>query len=220
MRRTHLQYALTVVALGVALHALLWKGTVISAQRSAPAPPPAPAPTEAERALALFKAKAEQVQRFLAQEPMYLSKQDFKDSPTREIYYHIRVRLLESGFDVQRSDSLVSPFLGYLDLTLAREETIECGDVAINYSKIGRYVFGHSTYEKAMARVHDCFRRARAPIEHVRLTFAYQNGRWVFKDAILTKDNKKEGLLLAALGRAEPPHHRVADNQAWEALIQ
>jgi hypothetical protein len=218
MWRSPLRYTLTVLALGIALSALPWMGSAAPAKR--PAPTPAPAPTEADHALALFKAKVEQFQRFLAQEPMYLSKQDFRDSPTREIYYHIRVKLLESGFDVQRSDSLVSPFLGYLDLTLGREETIGCGDMAINYSQTGRHVFGYTTYEKAMAHVHDCFRRARAPIENVRLTFAYQDGRWVFKDAILTKDNKKEGLLLAALGRADPPHHRVADNQAWGALIK
>jgi hypothetical protein len=35
-----------------------------------------------------------------------------------------------------------------------------------------------------------------------------------------TKYNNKDGRLLAAMGRAEPPHHRVADNRAWEALIQ
>jgi hypothetical protein len=174
----------------------------------------------------LFKAKAEQFQRFLAQEPVFLSKQDFSKSPTSVIYYHMRTRLLESGFDVQRSESLVSPFIGYLNLTYGQEENVACGDMVITYPPIGGGLpshtsyAGYTTYEKTMVHVHDCFQPARSPVEHVRLTFAYQDGRWVFKGAIRTKYNHKAALLLAAMGRAEPPHHRVADNEAWEALIK
>jgi hypothetical protein len=189
MRRTHLQYSVTVLALGVALNALLWKGTAVPAQRSAPAPPPTSAPTEAERALSLFKAKSEQFQRFLALTPVFLSNQDFSKSPTGEIYYHVRIKLLESSFDVQRSDSLVSPFIGYLNLVYEEEDTTSCGDVVITYPAMrSRDVYGYTTYEKAMAYAHDCFQRRRnPPVEDMRLTFAYQDGRWVFKDAIRPK---------------------------------
>jgi hypothetical protein len=88
-------------------------------------------------------------------------------------------------------------------------------------SGVGRHTYGYTTYEKAMAHARDCFQRTRSsPVHNVRLIFAYQDGRWVFKDAIHTKDNQKAGMLLAALGRADPPYHRVPDNQAWEVLIQ
>jgi hypothetical protein len=184
---------------------------------------PAPAPTEAEHAVALFKAKAEQFQRFLSQSPVFLSKEDFSKSPTGVVYYHLRVRLLQSGFDVQRSDSLVSPLIGYLYLTYDAEETISCGDMIVTHPGGTRESYGYTTYEKAMAHPHDCFRRwgrSSPSGDNVRLSFAYQDGRWVLKDALRTQYNRQDGPLLAALGRAEPPYHRVPDNRAWEALIE
>jgi hypothetical protein len=212
----HRRYALMVLTFGFALSTGFWTETAVPATRSAPTTPPAPAPTEAERALALFKAKAEQFQRFLAQEPVFLSKQDFSKSPTGVIYNHLRVKLLESGFDVQRSDSLVSPFIGYLYLTYARDTNGACGDIV----SVDRTALGYSTYEKATANARDCFQPSRFGIENTRLTFAYQDGRWTFKNAIRTKYNDTDSWWLAALGRPEPPWHRVADNRAWEALIQ
>jgi hypothetical protein len=216
MWRRHLRYTLIALALGLVLSVLPWAGTAAPAKRSAPATPPAPAPTDAERALSLFKAKVEQFQRFLAQEPLALIMQDYSYSPTHEIYQHMRYKLLESGFDVQRSDSLVSPFIGYLNLTYVKETNGACGDLV----DPNRQTVGYSTYEKAMAHIHDCFQRSRFGVENTRLTFAYQDGRWTFKDAIRTKHNDKDSILLAALGRPEPPWHRLADNQVWEALIK
>jgi hypothetical protein len=179
---------------------------------------------EAERALALFKAKAEQFQHFFAQKPMILSKQDFTQSPTGKSYSHVRLTLLDSGFDVQHTNSLVSPFIGYLSLTCVAENTNKCGDIVI-YSKVGREkvqrdVYGYSTREKAIAGVRDCLKPTNTPLGPVRFTFAYQDGRWVFKDVLRVNHNKRDTFFLAALGLAEPPYHRVADNQAWETLIE
>jgi len=63
MWRCHFRYTLTALAFGLAISGLPWSG--------AAAPD-----NETERALVLFKAKAEQFQRFFAQNPMILSKQD------------------------------------------------------------------------------------------------------------------------------------------------
>jgi hypothetical protein len=219
MWRSHLRCTLTVLAFALACSALPWAGAAAPAKR--PAPAPASEPTEGERALALFKAKAEQFQRFLGQEPVLLTKEDVSKSATGVLYYHVRIKLLESALDVQRSDSLVSPFMGYLDLIYERETSGSCGDMVIDFPYTGREGLGYTTYEKAMAHASDCFQRMRyAPVQNVRLTFAYQDGRWVFKDAIYRKENAKAAQLLAAMGRAEPPYHRVTDNQAWEALIK
>jgi hypothetical protein len=225
MWRCYLRSTPTTLVLELALSTLLLAGTAEPAKRPAPTPPPTPAPTEAEQALTSFKAKAEQFQRFLAQNPVFLSNQDFSKSATGQIYYHVRIKLLENSFDVQRSDSLVSPFIGYLNLVYEEESNTSCGDVVVTYPKYpsgsDRDVYGYSTYEKAIAHAHDCFQRRRnPPVENMRLIFAYQDRRWIFKDAIRPLAQHKDGRLLAALGRAEPPHHYVADNRAWEALIK
>ena len=221
MWRCHLRYPVIALALGLTLSTLPWAGIAAPAKRSAPATPNAPAPTEDERAMALFKAKVEQFQRFLSQEPVILLKQNFPDSPTGITYYHLRIKLLESGFDVQRSASLVSPFIGYLSLTYNTERNINCGDMIVTYPGGARHSYGYTTYEKAIAHAIDCFQHGQSSSpENVRLSFAYQDGRWVLKDARYTKDNKQAPWLLAALGLTAPPYLRVADNQAWEALMK
>jgi hypothetical protein len=217
MWRCHLQYAVITLALVLTLNTLPSAGIAAPAKRSAPTTPPTPAPTEDERAMALFKAKVEQFQRFLSQDPVILLKQDFPRSPTGVTYYHLRVKLLESGFDVQRSDSLVSPFIGYLYLTYNEEMTTSCGDMI----GVTRESIGYTTYEKAMAHAPDCFQRGSSSSpQTVRMHFAYQDRRWVLKDARHTEDNHQATWLLAALGLTAPPYHRVVDNQAWEALIK
>jgi hypothetical protein len=171
----------------------------------------------------LFKTKAEQLQRFLVQKSVFLSKEDFRASPTGQLYYHMRLTFLRSHVDIQRSDSLVSPFIGYLKLVYAEEDTKSFGDLMLFHGngKIERILHGFTTYEGAMARAHNSFHpKPSAVVELVDLTFAYQDRRWMFKDAIRPKDNQRDGRLHAALGRAEPPHHRVAGNLAWEALIE
>jgi hypothetical protein len=81
MWQPHRCYSLTALALGCVLSTWLWAATAAPAKRPAPATPsapvPAPTPPEAEHVLALFKAKAEQFQRFLSQDPVILLKQDF-----------------------------------------------------------------------------------------------------------------------------------------------
>ena len=216
MWRGHLRDRLATLGLAVSAWFWVWAAT----------PAPVPAPLEAERAVTLFKAKVEQVKRFLAQDPILLSKQDFPESPTGETYYYVWIKLRESSFDVQHSNSLISPFMGYLDFTYDEEDTQSCGDLIFFPQRgvgkrIQRDIYGYSTHGKAMAHAPNCFQRRRnPPVQHTRFTFAYQDGRWIFKDAIRPKDNRRDGRLLAALGRAEPPHHRVTDNQTWEALIQ
>src|SRR5919106_4818142 len=149
---------------------LVWAGS----------PAPDQAPTEAEHALALSKAKVEQFERFFAQSPVFLSKEDFTGSPTGKAYRHVRLTLLKISFDVQRTNSLVSPFIGYLFLTCAGEQTGKCGDIVQRYGDL-RIVDGFSTREKAIARARTCFKAAPPPWP-MRFTFVYQDGRWVFKD--------------------------------------
>ena len=191
MWRCHLRYPVIALALGFTRSTLPWAGIAAPAKRSAPATPPAPAPTEDERALALFKAKVEQFQRFLSRTPVILLKQDFSISPTGVTYNHARITLLDKRLrraalrlPRQSVDRLPPP-------DLQQEKTLSCGDVVTDYGPpLGRSEYGYSTYEKAMAHISDCFKRQHSSPEEVRLTFAYQDGRWVFKDAIHTTKYK------------------------------
>jgi hypothetical protein len=132
--------------------------------------------------------------------------------------------LNDISFNVKRSDSLISPFIGYIDLIYDLDASKKCGDIVDEKQQYSeRYEWGYSTYEKAMAHASDCFNPHRSgalifPPDYVQLTFAYQEGRWIFKDAIRTKYNNRDRLFSGALGRPEPGQYRLNDNQAWEAL--
>jgi hypothetical protein len=221
----HRWLALTLIAFGFTIHCAL----AASIGRP-PTLAPAPAISEEERILASFKAKAAQFERFLANQPRLLVYQNYLISPTGFLYYHVRLTLLSLGFDVQRSDSLVSPFVGYLYLHYEVEDTTSCSDDVANMPqvsavlqipKMGMRGIGYSTYQKAMARADTCWAMAqRDTVQEVRLSFVYQDGRWVFKDAVGTKDHKPQKWLMAAMGRLVDPSHRHSDNQAWEDLVR
>jgi hypothetical protein len=106
MWQCHPQYRLTALACGLALSAWpLW----------------AAAP-EDEQALALLKTKAEQFQRFLAQKPVFLSKEDFRTSPTGQLYYPVRLTFLAGCFAVVVGfAALVAGNLQYLGVTGRRK---------------------------------------------------------------------------------------------------
>jgi hypothetical protein len=182
--------------------------------------------TEEERAVALFKEKTKKFQDFLASKPVFLDKQDLSKSPTGFVYTHYRFKLNDISLNVKRSDSLISPFIGYIDLIYEIDANKQCGDIVDEKQQYSeRYEWGYSTYEKAMAHAYDCFNPRRSgsrifPPDDVQLTFAYQEGRWVFKDAIRTKYNNRDRLLLGALGRPEPGQYKLDDNQRWETLIK
>jgi len=169
------------------------------------------ADNEADQALTLFKAKVGQFERFFAQEPTILYKQIFSHSPTGFLYYHIRINLQKITFDVQRSNSLVSPYIGFIYLSYEREDNQTCGDTVVG---------GYSTYEKAIENATGCFHPSKySTIEDVRIAFAFQDGHWVYKDVIRVKYNIVSLPLAAAFGNPVAPGLRVDDNRAWEELV-
>jgi hypothetical protein len=181
---------------------------------------------EEKRAVKLFKEKADKVRIFFDSKPVSLDKQDFSRSPTGVVYTHYRFNILDININVRKSDSLISPFVGYIDLTYTTDENKKCGDITsekTQYSEI--HYWGYSTYERAKSHINDCFYPHSVgtlifPPENTQLTFAYQDGHWVFKDAIRTKYSKRDRLLLGALGRPEPGQYKLEDNQKWENLIK
>jgi hypothetical protein len=181
---------------------------------------------EEKRAVKLFKEKAEKIMTFFNSKPVSLDKQDFSNSQTGVVYTHYRFNMLDININVRKSDSLISPFIGYINLIYTTDENKECGDITSEKTQYSEIVhWGYSTYEKAISHTNDCFRPHSVgtqifPPANTQLTFAYQDGHWVFKDAIRTKYDKRDRILLGALGRPEPGQYKLADNQKWENLIK
>jgi hypothetical protein len=242
MIRINVRYSLATLMLGILLHAgisTLKESsladplpnkrsalTLYKKVKKSSAPASSQTLTEEERAVALFKEKTKKFQDFLASKPVFLDKQDLSKSPTGFVYTHYRFKLNDINLNVKRSNSLISPFIGYIDLIYEIDANKQCGDIVDEKQQYSeRYEWGYSTQEKAIAHAYDCFNPHRAgslifPPNEVQLIFAFQVGKWVFKDAIRTKHNNRDRLLLGALGRPEPGQYKLDDNQRWEALIK
>jgi hypothetical protein len=173
-------------------------------------------PAENQTALQKFRKKAAKIQEFMSTNKLMLVKQDSSLSPTGLSYSYSRVKLVDNiSLDVQKSNSLISPLVGYIYLTHTREENLRCGDIMDRYKD---FTYGYSTYEKALIHKQDCFHSYGA-VASVKLVFSYQNNHWIFKDAILPDSNRQYQFWLAAIGKPELPWHRSDDNQSWEDLM-
>jgi hypothetical protein len=184
--------------------------------------------TENQIALQNFREKAAKIQDFMSTKKTILVKQNFSESPTGLSYHYARIKLVDISLDVQKSNSLISPLVGYIYLTHTREENKGCGDL-VDASKYGTAYYGYSTYEKALVYKQDCFRSYPREFEltnpypypnvSTKLVFSYQNNHWIFKDAILPENNSQYQFWLATVGKPALPWYRSADNQSWEDLM-
>ena len=209
---------------------MLWAVSVLPVKTLSHANDADLSPTENQTALQKFREKSAKIQEFMSTKKTILVKQDFSGSPTGLSYHYARIKLVDVSLDVQKSNSLISPLIGYIYLTHTREENKGCGDI-IDASKYGTTYYGYSTYEKALVYKQDCFRPypggseltnpSPSPYSNVdtKLVFSYQNNRWIFKDAILPEDNSQYQFWLATVGKPTFPWHRSDDNQLWEDLM-
>ena len=171
-------------------------------------------------ALSLFQQKVASFKGFLSGQPKLLYKQSFSESPTGVVYEHHQVRLLNISYDVRRTDSLVSPFLGIIDVTYEDKTNRSCGDVKTTFGR-KTWVNGFSSREKILKYRDRCFKLDDVlSTEHVRFSFAFQEDRWTWKNVIRVKYNNPDLAISAALGKPIAPGLRVEDNKQWEELVK
>jgi hypothetical protein len=205
----------------------LWAALVIPGSNLSYASDVDLSPTENQDALQKFREKSIKIQGFMSTNNLILTKYDFPKSPTGFSYSYMKVRLVNMSFDVQKSNSLISPLVGYIYLTYTWEENSQCGDL-IEVSKYIKSNYGYSSYEKVLAHKQDCFRSyhqnedgTQLPYKNqsVKLVFSYQDNHWIFKDAIDPDSNSKSMLWLTTLGKPEGYMRYLPDNHPWEDIV-
>lgn len=171
-----------------------------------------------QKAITEFRKKAQKINTFLSNRPIFLDNQYFSDSPTGVTYHHYRFILNNISINVEKTNSLTTPLIGYMYVNYQLEDNNRCGNLN---------GYGYSTREKAIAHRTDCFfpwmLTETEPVgEHkVEIRFAYQEGKWLFKDVWWPFANKSDQLLMAAFGKPSKVWIRMKeDNRAWENLIK
>lgn len=126
---------------------------------------------------------------FFKKKQKLVSKQSFPDSPTRIVAEIIEYECGNITYDIEKTKSLLSPFVGYITLNLISLDNSSCGNVEISgHPK----PYGWKTVDGAITEINNekCYKfdiienDGKPFVDVVRLNFAYQNKKWIFKGAI------------------------------------
>ena len=185
---------------------------------------PALAQDEQHQAVQSFKKIVDAFSTFFQTKQLLAYKQSYSNSPTGVLVYIIEYSCSDISYDVRKTDSLISPYQGILNLKLTKKDNGACGDV-----KGFKQNVGWNNVEEAIkhAEAKTCYKYllGRPYIDEVSLMFAFQSGKWVFKTITRTEYNKPEIALSAVFGQevlvglmiTEPVG--VKFNKAWTDLI-
>jgi hypothetical protein len=166
--------------------------------------------SEEARALKTFKPIVDDFSKFIATNPKFVSKEvESEKHPlfTAKIIYKIHQQVLKNvSFDVRKTDSLVSPFTGYIDVEFIWKNNNDCGDVFYRTSPTGPV--GYSNIHMALDRANEdsCFKILTSTTD--RYEFAYQNSRWILKSIKSIRDKRisENDFMTAVLGIKESPY--------------
>lgn len=172
--------------------------------------------------VAKFEALVKKYSLFFEKTPGIIQKQNYPDSPTREIYLINKYKLSNLSYDIQKSDSLISPYIGYIEVHYFKYVGTKCGDF---YVKIMDEHF-NSTLEKARQHLTDeqCFKFFEYhmnPEPYIRFFFTYNNGKWTFNKFLEFPGGNYSPEILDTINNAPyQGHPPIIDNNNWRSLIE
>jgi hypothetical protein len=169
-----------------------------------------------------FKPIAARYTTFFGADPVLLHSENFPKSPTGKVFALRKYMSDEVSYDVQKTDSLVSPFTAYVKLHASVADNAQGGDLKFEYTGTGRAMyFGYSTLDAAKAA--DTFSsdfelpkgsKTRPP---VTITFRYadQDGKWIYKGQTEDGGSPNQELAEFALAAALKKPANDPLNQPW-----
>jgi hypothetical protein len=198
-----------------------------------------PTVSEEARALKNFERIVDDFSKYFATNPKFVSKEADSERYsfyTAKIIYTIHQQVLKNvSFDVRKTDSLVSPFAGYIDVEFIRKNNVNCGDVFFRSSPPGPVgsptgPIGYSNIHIALNRANEdsCFKSLTSTTD--RYEFAYQNSRWVLKSIKSIRDKRisQNDFMTAVLGIKESAYNfkfitepaGLDFNKKWFVLVK
>ena len=191
--------------------------------------------------LGSFERKVDRFREFFSRFPKVLHDRESSASETGRLIWFEKCKLISIEYNVRKTDSLVSPFTGSIQVTYCSYDNTKCGDVKGRFKKRGpiqltknvdgAYVFnstetdvettyGYSTLDSAKnGDVANCYEKATWPIYKATFNFAFQNGRWVFKN-ISSDANIVIDSFSNAMGLGSYIHRYSSENDVWRKLAQ
>ena len=162
-----------------------------------------------------FIKKSNKISKFMLSNQSILHVNNYINSPTGKAYSYTSIELLHSNINVIRTDSLITPFLGYLTIEYKVQDNKKCGDVE-KYN-------GYSTYNQALAYKGKCLTESDYFIRETKLIFAYQDNKLIFKSAVQVKNDgvfvERELPDFILANAFEYSGNRLEENSSWGKLI-
>jgi hypothetical protein len=192
-----------------------------------------PASSKQADPLSSFQQIVKKFNAFFATGPRKLiQKQKFSKSPNGEVIYVMEYTGRDVAYDVQKTTSLVSPYSATINVKLVGRGNGSCGDVRVSNLDKSDTGYGWTTVKDALSASDrsDCFKwypNASAPDTYdIKFVFAFQDGRWVFKDAVRTAFSDTWTLFMSLVGNATYPVTQFSEPEAqamnvvWRDLVQ
>lgn len=177
-----------------------------------------------EELIVRFERMVKKYQQFFSEPRLCYIKQKSSTTPNGVIYNSAKFMAVgNESFDIKKTDSLISPYTGYILMILKKWTAKKCGNVQVTYRYTGTKIYGFYTLEEAkQAAVNDsCFELDDiVPVEEVRFNFAFQRGKWVWKSVIRTKYNNDQIDISGALGDGSGVGYPLEDNKDWLVLLE
>ena len=170
-----------------------------------------------EEVISSFEKQVDKFQKFFSSKPKFLEKQSYKGSPTSYIFFYNRFDSCNISYDIQKTDSLISPYMGYINVRYRASESMNCGDFIGLHEKQQ-----FTTLDLARQKRDDesCYIEVMDITYGAKFVFAFQKKKWVYKEVINTYSNKPDPLFSTAFGIATAPKLYVEDNNFWKRLIE
>ena len=170
-------------------------------------------------ALSSFKIVVSNYEKFFSLHPGLLSKVKNSYSRTGAVFSYKRYEASSFSYDVRKSDSLVSPFIGYITMPYKYWSNGLCGDYVPD-----KVPTGYTLQAEAVSKKNDeaCYEPASQGPDTAEFVFAFQDGKWTLK-GVTSKINFRSagvGTMAAALGvPAKEDSLQTDDIGTWKQLL-
>ncbi len=129
-----------------------------------------------------FKVKIKEIDSTLSAKPIVLFSQNRNESSTGKSYYLVKIEKIDIKYDIQKTNSLVTPYTGFVTLTIKVSDNQNLGDVEGPKKKLG---FSDPEKAKEVQTFNSCCSAELSEDKwckgNVKATFDYQEGNWVYK---------------------------------------
>ena len=171
---------------------------------------------EEAEVISLFQKRVDTFEKFFSSKPKFLLKLSYIDIGTvrnapRYVFLYERYDNYKISYDIRKSDSLVSPYVGYITVDYWASKSTKCGD----FVSSGEHRFTTLDIARQKRDDESCYKKVNVGLGF-RFIFVFQKQKWVFKEARTTSFNSH----VPWFDFDTTSEHYVEDNDFWKKLIE